>query len=850
MRLLRIEIDGNLSLVERSDSGIPPYAILSHTWGRDEDEVTFKDWNDGISKSKSGYKKIQSCGEQAAKDGLEYFWIDTLCIDKSSSAELSEAINSMYLWYEAADVCYAYLDDVPSKKSFLESRWFTRGWTLQELVAPEKVIFFDDEWNPLGSRVELRTSVSQCTGIPTTLLSGTENLDAFSVAQRMSWAARRQTKRIEDRAYCMLGLFDIQMPLIYGEGSTAFVRLQEEIMKISEDHSLFAWRSTDSRCGCLATSPDSFSDSGNIILRSPSVISNEPITTSSRGIHLDIPLIGDPCGGGQGFAVLNCFERGSEDKAIALRVRDLEMTMERFERVHTYEFKQVEFNTVNESKTLIRRICIGKSRLGRAQRTRAPMGSEKTSLQYINRWNGSTNPTACYAYGTLLEAAKDGPEDAVWWHLTNKETNVNALDDNGFCAISHAAIRGNENIMRMLLGREGIDVNIKDRLSGTPLSYSASGGHEALVRLLLRTGKANISAYGESLQLAAASGHRAVFQHLIGAANIDLNPDVANMHASLLLAAENGHESIVEMLLHTGRVDVNCYDEVSRETSLLKASMKGHAAVVELLIRVDKVELDSKNPHRHTPLACAAAKGHWSIVKMLLQTRRVDVNVYDNRYRTPLSLAAMNGHKAVVRLLIGVANTDLISRIKQPLRLATENGHEPVVEVLLQTGNVDVDVRDCNRQTLLSLAARNGHEAVVRLLIGVNAVDLNSRCSENRTPLAWAAFNGHETVVKALLQTGKAQVHSPRALKPSLLLVAVNSEYQEPLMLAAKKGHTAVVRLLLDTDVLRPHVKNRVGKLALSQAVKNKRTEVIELFKELQDESDSKNPNTRPWFQR
>jgi ankyrin repeat protein len=782
MRLLKIEPDSTLSLVERSDSDIPPYAILSHTWGRDEDEVTFKDWNDGISRTKSGYKKIQSCGEQAAKDGLEYFWIDTLCIDKSSSAELSEAINSMYLWYEAADVCYAYLDDVPSKKNFLESRWFTRGWTLQELVAPEKVIFFDDEWNPLGSRVELRKYVSQCTGIPTTLLSGTENLDAFSVAQRMSWAARRQTKRIEDRAYCMLGLFDIQMPLVYGEGSTAFVRLQEEIIKISEDHSLFAWRSTDSRCGCLATSPDSFSGSGNIILRSPSVISNEPITTSSRGIHLDIPLVGDPCGGGQGFAVLNCFERGSEDKAIALRVRDLGMTMERFERVHSYEFKQVEFNTLNESKTLIRRICIGKSRLGRVQRTRAPMGSDKTSLQHINKWNGSTNPAACYAYSTLLKAAKDGPEDVVWWHLTNKETNVNAVDDNGLSAISHAAIRGSENIMRMLLGREGIDVNTRDVLRETPLSYSVSRGHEALVRLLLRTGKVNISAYGRSLHLAAANGQRAVAQHLIGAANIDLDPDVANMHVSLLLAAENGHESIVEMLLQTGRVDVD---------------------------------------------------------------------FCDGRNQTPLSLAAMNGHEAVVRLLIGAAYIDLISRTGNPLLLAAENGHESVVEMLLQTGRVDVDFYDGRNQTPLSLAAMNGHEAVVRLLIGVNAVDLNSGCPKNRTPLAWAALNGHEIVVKALIQTGKVQVHSPGALnKASLLLRADYSEYQEPLMLAAKKGHTAVVRLLLDTDVLRPHVKNRVGKLALSQAVKNKRTEVIELFKELQDESDSKNPNTRPWFQR
>ena len=125
MRLLRIENDGDFSLVVRSGSDIPPYAILSHTWGADEDEVTFKDWNDRTAKTKVGYDKIRSCGEQAAKDGLHHFWIDTCCIDKSSSAELSEAINSMYLWYQAADVCYAYLSDVPSKKSFSSSKWFS-----------------------------------------------------------------------------------------------------------------------------------------------------------------------------------------------------------------------------------------------------------------------------------------------------------------------------------------------------------------------------------------------------------------------------------------------------------------------------------------------------------------------------------------------------------------------------------------------------------------------------------------------------------------------------------------------------------------------------------------------------
>jgi hypothetical protein len=166
MRLLQRYDTGELVLTQFGDEDIPPYAILSHTWGVDAEEVTFEDLTDGTGKDKDGYKKIRFCAEQAKSDNLQYSWIDTCCIDKRSSAELSEAINSMYRWYQDANVCYAYLADVPSKTKFPGSRWFARGWTLQELIAPSEVIFFDEEWKELGTRAELRQSVSDCTGIP------------------------------------------------------------------------------------------------------------------------------------------------------------------------------------------------------------------------------------------------------------------------------------------------------------------------------------------------------------------------------------------------------------------------------------------------------------------------------------------------------------------------------------------------------------------------------------------------------------------------------------------------------------------------------------------------------------
>ncbi|KAH7138397.1 heterokaryon incompatibility protein-domain-containing protein, partial [Dendryphion nanum] len=244
---------------------LPPYAILSHTWGNNNEEVTYQDLLNDIGGEKVGYRKLVLCGRQAAQDGFQYFWVDTCCIDKTSSAELSEAINSMYSWYQAAGVCYAYLADVKSKDSLSTSKWFTRGWTLQELLAPQEVVFFGGEWNLLGTRVEMREQLSECTQIPVSMLSQEKLIETFSIAQRMSWAADRRTSRIEDIAYCLMGIFDINMPLIYGEGENAFIRLQEEIMKISDDHSIFAWRSSDKRGGCLATSPASFRNSSNIV---------------------------------------------------------------------------------------------------------------------------------------------------------------------------------------------------------------------------------------------------------------------------------------------------------------------------------------------------------------------------------------------------------------------------------------------------------------------------------------------------------------------------------------------------------------------------------------------------------
>ncbi|KAF9872328.1 hypothetical protein CkaCkLH20_10155 [Colletotrichum karsti] len=247
-----------LALEEFLDNAAPSYAILSHTWKTEE--VSFQDFRakDPVTINKLGYTKIKEACAKALEYGYQHVWVDTCCIDKTSSAELSESINSMFKWYEAAEVCFAYLSDVPPTKdatdpAFVKSRWWTRGWTLQELLAPSKLDFFAADWTVIASRDDTASAISSITGINERYLrspsygrkSRLGSLATASVAERMSWAARRTTTRTEDIAYCLLGIFGVNMPLIYGEGPKAFIRLQEQIIQTCFDSTLLAWNLSD-----------------------------------------------------------------------------------------------------------------------------------------------------------------------------------------------------------------------------------------------------------------------------------------------------------------------------------------------------------------------------------------------------------------------------------------------------------------------------------------------------------------------------------------------------------------------------------------------------------------------------
>jgi len=410
MRLIDVH---TLEITSFSDNNVPEYAILSHTWGATE--VTYQEmslitrmrslsttfdsqatettqeannssvgahptfmlaaiellvrgnWSPGSSlpdlseeglMKREGYGKIVYSARKAKELGYSWIWCDTCCIDKTSSSELQESINSMFRWYKDSAVCLVYLNDVQpintdevifdtqvthsaASNAFTKCRWASRGWTLQELVAPTSVRFYYQDWSLMGDKREFVEELSSATGIPIFVLENGD-VSEISLAERMSWASERTTTRVEDIAYCLLGIFDIQMPLLYGEGEKAFVRLQEEILKTTDDYSLFAWRAAPSSFPSTSTTFSSASSSSpsstyrGLLARSPlefrrcgpidrdNTTSVSPINSTSLGIRIQLEFLQDPTSKDKSrfLAMIRCSNHLNQRLAIYLKCLD------------------------------------------------------------------------------------------------------------------------------------------------------------------------------------------------------------------------------------------------------------------------------------------------------------------------------------------------------------------------------------------------------------------------------------------------------------------------------------------------------------------------------------------------
>jgi len=274
-------------------SNIPQYVILSHTWG--EGEVSFVDIDQPYAKEMAGYSKISRCCVQALEAGFEWAWVDTCCIDKRSSAELSEAINSMYKWYWDAAICYVLISDRSIRYAAIESsRWFERGWTLQELLAPDVVEFYDSDWKFIGTRTGLIDQIFAATKIDKRYLLDRTAIKDASIATKFSWASARRTTREEDKAYCLLGLVQVNMPMLYGEGSGAFYRLQLEIIKQTNDHTIFAWEYSSHRMSYMsifAPSPAQFENAAGFLPNATRERQPATYEMTNHGLNITIPCI-------------------------------------------------------------------------------------------------------------------------------------------------------------------------------------------------------------------------------------------------------------------------------------------------------------------------------------------------------------------------------------------------------------------------------------------------------------------------------------------------------------------------------------------------------------------------------
>ncbi|KAH7303508.1 hypothetical protein B0I35DRAFT_446711 [Stachybotrys elegans] len=339
---IRLINNHTLRLESFLGNDVPEYAILSHTWDPDG-EVTFQEllrfnhMTDHKFYDRRKYAKILNTCTQARKDGIRYSWIDSCCIDKTSSSELSEAINSMYNWSQDARICYAFLTDFDLRDAtdnnleaaLRKCRWFTRGWCLQELLAPANVQFFDSAWRHIGFKLSMCPLLSRITSIDEGVLNGSVPIASIPVARRMSWAAQRHTTRVEDMAYSLFGIFNLRMPMLYGEGLHAFRRLQEGIIESSNDLSILAISSKpvgdddelrSPFLGLLAASPRDFEACGNLTYTGTGPNLDDTFAITNKGLYFRQAQLKVDTSKGLYMMSLNCQQsQQSEPESIYLR---------------------------------------------------------------------------------------------------------------------------------------------------------------------------------------------------------------------------------------------------------------------------------------------------------------------------------------------------------------------------------------------------------------------------------------------------------------------------------------------------------------------------------------------------
>ncbi|KAG4281762.1 hypothetical protein FPRO06_10666 [Fusarium proliferatum] len=893
MRLINVE---NLKLETFIGGHIPPYAILSHRWGNDNEEVSFKDMTRGTA-NKVGMTKVKGCCRQAKKDNLKYAWIDTCCIDKESSKELDEAINSMFQWYRRAAICYTYMADVPheqdiweSTSRFSTSSWFTRGWTLQELLAPAEIHFFDETWSLIGTKEELASEIEDITGISRKFLLGWVDFHQASVAQRMSWASKRTTKRDEDIAYCLLGIFNVTMPMIYGEGRKAFERLQLKIMEQTTDDSILAWgvkvqgmefesqtgpREDNTSAGIFATSPMDFAKCGRIV---PKALDPTCITTFAvSGGYIRTSLKLQSTKSGVAYGQLNCGLENTTEGNIAIPLR---CTTPSFSTVREY-IRPIGYGPIllpgeRSDCYEVHEVRIRVDRQARpAEMTGKPIwlhidGHQKLKLHLAEVWPPlewdrgralvmnlhDSNQTVRQRYLVRFTTKAKKSRDII----VVLDLNLHAQYSRATCfAIAApekpdlAKIAGGLEYMQSQHLRDNVIYNGNDIIEVSVQSEDISQGSIFLLRLAR-------SIWGP---VPNADMSQRIFKAIEMDMLISSLREGDYIEETIDNAIEEQTAAISELMSLKGELDKVVEKErqlaverggIEAKIKLMEVKMSEYDTIISE--KKDRlVELEEKSGKNILNIEkIDGAKGPISWAETMIQSQLdkqkaaqntdTPVSTGPSNVRTtslvngqqsmggfiPLLWAAANGKNAILQLLIG-KGADL--EVRNPdnsytaLMYAAVYGRVSAAKYLLDSGAM-LEAQDKYTYTPLALAASVGHEAIASLLLEKGA-DIEARTSDGSTPLSIAARKGKDGVVKVLLEKG-ANVE------------AENQAGDSPLLRACNYGHMDVIQQLIDAgaDI---HTKTYDGSTPLSAAARKGREGLVKLLLEKGADIDVKDHN-------
>ncbi len=859
MRLLRVEPNANFSLiVDRFvPSDVPPYAILSHRWEPGNQEVTYRDLLNGLKDGKSGFRKLQFCRDQAEKDGFEYFWVDSCCIDKSSSAEISESVNSMYKWYKGAQKCYVYLTDVSKplrtseveQSTFQASKWFTRGWTLQELLAPRVVEFFSHEGHYLGDRLSLEKQINAATKISPRALRG-EDLFKFSVEEKKSWSESRITTIEEDRAYALLGIFDVNMPLIYGEGyDRAFIRLQDEIDLHYSSPRIFGYGKCTayimislSLLSCAARWTQEQRKCLQLLGSSGYQDSKERIPDRLEGTcqwflqDLRFQTWRD----GPSSTLCLTADEGCGKSVIAKSLIDFVFPKA---MSCSFFFRNDAQNNANTAVcAFIHQLFLQKPSLIRHAMPEFLVIRSQLSLSFNKLWNIFSSSIldldeiicvidgveACEkqsanlllkAFDSLIEKQRTSGTRHPIIRLFSTSRGTRAVTEYHPCFITLT----DENTP----GLAGdILQYIKWRLALLDFGWyhrMTEIEKEILAKEVLSISRINYFSWTSVLDTIRGECYNSKRVIFLATENecttliklflqinilIDWAATDKNGLSVLHIASKKGHASMVQMLIEHGTMDIDAKDG-HNQTPVFHAALHGHHDVVELLLK-GNADVELTDLGGRTPLLVASGNGHESVVRLILENETVNINNTNAKGYTPLLLACKNGHESTVKLLLQAGKADTNARDNRmkrtPLLWAVERGHESIVGMLLRYTSINTNLEDQDGMAPLALAAKLGNPVITKLLLDSKKVDTRRTSREGRTPLSWASENDHLEVVNLLLDAGpKYSWHSSSywdaSANPSVAVLGSLLGYRgylhQPLWLAAENGNEAIVKRLV-----------------------------------------------------